>query len=1378
MDGLQFDQIGIEKLNLTVRSYNSLKRARINTLQQLFDAYQEGRLLDIKNLGMKSYQEIKDVLDDISDGGFEIEEGGTIEEIVDEYEVPKEIENISVCELKLSIRLLNGLIRGGFDTVGKMMRMSRDEIFSIHGIGSKSVDELISVRNSIKEDGAEYFESADRTDTESRPIDERHKRTVDIETVNKLRENYRFKTAWLSEWYGVTRSRVNQIVHKRFNRGNWLNRELTDMDRNLLLQIVKEKKEFAESEEGIKAYFLSNNEDDCAFLFVNDEEIKCFFLNMLPEDLQQIIRESRLDQLSLEELELSTAGRTSSVLKKEYFVPDSPYKFRQFANIRGMSIDEYCLFLTGKEYSTAQATVTDEKIIEFLNAHYTNGKLMIPSNNSTQWFRSFISRNGYSIDEIAELYGYADNQNQENDIQGLEIIEDDMRKYNIASEDWLDRLYAENPLIGNKIISEKTKERLFSITKGYIDQRLRNPLTKFNLKVQMQITLAIITYAKEWDTGDESGFWHYITSQFGYRDDTGQLRGILCDCVLGAMQKNRRWFLTSATGYQYKSTIVVHALTTERSWMHFYEFLFDFYKTNMEWTYIKDDPIIPRMVSALRSKLTADDKVEDENLEISSNVYSFQEGIRKLIIYRTGYAVQIISRMLERIHGIISHSEKPTKLYLDLLCNQWIESKLRSAKEVRNRGCNIVSRNVAIDYTRIRPQYSLSDETSPVIMLPDVRLKKTDFNKVELKVYTGNIVVESKTLSFYGNELGKTLKGFDIDLDKCMKRGDGSLNIRVVLSCDDEEIYDSRESLYRECLCFSKGKECDIKEAVKGSYSIFAPSTIRFEFSGAEVSEIDVGTWWSAYFVRLEQDFLIKSDGQILSYDVPNGESVGGVRVIVPSSNKAASFIKNGHHYDVLTKNEYAVIVAHEKLDFRKCIVAMNGEKIEISSIDPKAIGNGFAYNIPLIFASDNTCEFQIVDFDKNRIISRHLFKLITGFNVRFDKEFYFTEEDYDNSFVSVTSLQEVKNHCFGVNDENISISVDDGTLEVKIPRVVVRDSTGEVWDNRKAIWIKDIRQEDKMYLSYPEGCHAVIKIGNFEVTEESTGTVGFGNAVFAYSDPNINSWIEVILCLRGKYLIKDYKIGRISRTERFWASVSFDYHNGDLFWNRGLGFLGNRNGNFVLRLSVADGEKEYPLDLEAEIAIASPRLPLGEYDYQIVKGSENIFLGDETVLQEGQLVIGDKNELRFSTSMIEITNITYEEDGNLCSVDIRNTYINQIEYLGIQFVDSEDRECPVYRGKMFYMGKSLNHHEFSSERMMSDEGFQLYKINPVKIAFINEHTLSITDEDGDGIYYYRYFNKTALKNVYAITDREPTVHTRNTYYLADLYTYRKVRIQ
>lgn len=1102
--------------------------------------------------------------------------------------------------------------------------------------------------------------------------------------------------------------------------------------------------------------------------------------NMLPEDIQQIIRDNQLDQLAFEEIDLAAAGRIYSVLKKEYFVPDSPDEFEKCANIRGMSVNEYCLVLTGKEYSPVQAAVTDEKIIKFLDAHYTNGNLIIPSNSSTHWFLSFISNNGYSIDEIAELYGYTDSHNQENDMQ----------KHSVESEDWLDRVYAENPLIGNEIIPEEKKKEIFSKAKSYIDQWLQNPSIKFNLKAKMQITLALITYAKEWDTGDESKFWRYITSQFGYRDAAVHLRGILCDCVIEAMQENNRWFLTSDTRYQYKATIVVHALTTEKSWREFYEFLFDFYTTNMQWTYIKDDPGIPRMVSALRDKLIANGKAEDEKLKISSKIYSFQEGIRKLVIYRTGYAGQIISRMLERINGIFSNSEKPAELYVDILCDKWIKSKLRSAsaREVRNRKNNSGLRNVAVDYTRIRPQYSLPDETSPVIMLPDVRLKKTDFNKVELKVYTGNDIVESEPLSFYGNELGKTLRGFDIDLDKCLRRGDGTLNIRIVITCDDEEIYDSRGTLYRECLCFSGEKECDIKETVKGSYSIFAPATTGFEFSGAEVSPIDAETWWSAYFVRLEQDFLIRSDGQILSYDVPDGKIVGGVRVIAPAAHKTASFVKNGHHYDVLTKNECVVVVSHKELDFRKCIVTMNGEKIAISCTDQKARENEFAYNVPLIFAGDNTCEFQVVDFEKDRIISSRLFKLITGFDVKFDKEFYFAEEDYSNSYVSVTLFQGVKQRRFGVNDDNISIPVEDGRLEVKIPRVAVRDSTGEVWDNRKTVWKDDIRQGDKIYLSCPEGCQAKIKIGNYEAAEESPGTVGFGNAVFAYSGPDKNSWIDIKLHLEGKYLKKDYTIGRISRTERFLTSVSFDYQNGDLFWNRGGDFLGNKNGNIVLRLSVAEGKKEYPLDIESEVAIASPRLPLGEYDYQIVKESENIFLGEETVLQEGKLLIGDKNELRFSTCMIKIIAISCEKDGKSYRGGIRNAYIDQIEYLGIQFVESEDRECPVYRGTMFYIGRDWNHHEFSSEERITKKGHQLYKVNPVKIAFINERILSITDEEGDGIYCYRELNKSTMENRYKIIDRKPPFTTKefkkrnkeeyDKYYLADLYTYRKVRVQ
>lgn len=1375
MDDFNYEQIKIEKLNLSGRSYNSLKRAGINTIQDLMSSYEQEKLLNIHNLGMKSYEEIKDAILHFTFEGFEQEDESVEEESKEAYTVPEEIEDIPIYELKLSVRLHNGLARGGFNTVGKLLRMTSEEMMSVHGMGVKTIDELQGIIREIKEEGIEYFDEDRAKDA---PIDERHKRTIDIETVNRLKEDYGFKSVWLTEWYNVTRSRIQQILNKRRNHGNWLNRELTLENQELLLDMVRRKVEIVESTDGSKAYLLNNRKDDCAVVIVTDEEIKCFFMAMLPEDIQIEIKESRLDCLSFEELEMISSGKTISILKKGYFCPENPGRFRQFAKLRGMSADEYCVFLTSMNYATAQSIVDDEKIVEFLNAHYTNGRLMIPANNSTQWFRSFISRNGYTIDEIAKMYGFNDKQ-EEDEVQRFGVVEDDMQPYEILSDDWLDKLFAENPLIGNKNLSEKTKEKLFSITKGYIDRRLLEPCLKFPIAAKKQIALAVITYAKEWDTGDESGFWRYITAQFGYRDETNQLRGILCDCVLDAVVKSHRWFVSSATGYQYKSTIVIHALTTKRSWMLLYDFLFDFYKTNMEWTYIEDDPIIARMVTALRSKLIAGDEADDDNLEISTKVYYFQEGIRKLIIYRTGYAIKLINHMLGRIDGIINHVETPAKLYVDELCDQWIEGKLNNARESKGKStASSGARSVAIDYTRIRPAYVLKDETNVVISFPDVRLKKTEFEKVELQVYVGDINVDTRSLSFYGNELGKTLSGFSIDMNMCLRRGDGSLRIRAIMRCDDEEIYDSKDTLYRECLCFNRERECDLRECEKGSYSLFVTTKNSLEFSGAEVSDIDAGTFWRSYYARLGQGFWIKLNDQIMSFDSgDSASSSGAIRAIYPSADSEAVFIKNGRKYNIVAKESDILLIVNNQEDLRKCAMSMNSKKVELFTMNSEETTNGLVYKIPMLQEDDKTCEFQIIDLEKNRIVSREAIIVIPGLSVRFNREFYVSDRDFEGATAIISTVSGLKRFDINSGDEVISFATDGGTIEITIPRVIVRDNSGQRWRHGYTAWLKDIRQDEKLYLSLPSGCSAYMKVGDVDVTEEPKGCFDFGNASFAYSDADDSEWINIKIFVSSGQTSQEYVIGRISAKERFKDTVQFEYRDNTLFWNRGMGFIGNKDGSFRLKIETSDGVKEYPLNLDDEVIVCKPELPLKEYRCQIVKESENIFLGAETVLHTGAVLIGDRNELRFHDCMIEITNITYEEGGDLRSVDIKNTYIDQIEYKGIQFVDSEDRECPVYSGVLFFMGQSLKHHEFSYEECISEKGFQLYKINPIKIVYINEHTLSITNEDDDGIYYYRYFDKLAMANRYSITDREPNARNQSTYYLADLYTYRKERM-
>jgi DNA-directed RNA polymerase subunit alpha len=63
---VKLDDITIEELDFSVRTFNCLKRSGINNVEELVDAIttktEIGFLCDIRNIGKKSYGEIKDKL--------------------------------------------------------------------------------------------------------------------------------------------------------------------------------------------------------------------------------------------------------------------------------------------------------------------------------------------------------------------------------------------------------------------------------------------------------------------------------------------------------------------------------------------------------------------------------------------------------------------------------------------------------------------------------------------------------------------------------------------------------------------------------------------------------------------------------------------------------------------------------------------------------------------------------------------------------------------------------------------------------------------------------------------------------------------------------------------------------------------------------------------------------------------------------------------------------------------------------------------------------------------------------------------------------------------------------------------------------------------
>ena len=143
--------IPIEALGLSVRSFNCLKRAKINTAQELMGKTEE-ELLSIRNLGRKSAEEIAAVMSRFDTASFletdasgnEIPEAEPSDELApSDEEIPVIVADDRPIEaLNLSVRSYNCLKRAKIKTVQQLLDISSEDLIKIRNLGRKSLEEL------------------------------------------------------------------------------------------------------------------------------------------------------------------------------------------------------------------------------------------------------------------------------------------------------------------------------------------------------------------------------------------------------------------------------------------------------------------------------------------------------------------------------------------------------------------------------------------------------------------------------------------------------------------------------------------------------------------------------------------------------------------------------------------------------------------------------------------------------------------------------------------------------------------------------------------------------------------------------------------------------------------------------------------------------------------------------------------------------------------------------------------------------------------------------------------------------------------------------------------------------------------------------------
>ncbi len=157
-----FNNIPIEDLNLSKRSYNCIKRAGINCLSELVVLTEE-ELYSMPNMGKKSVEELKSFIDNLNSGNFYFKE--------DYSEKPEQIQTFSiedwdpaVEEFDFSVRTYHGLKNSGIEYFSEIIDKEKEEFKEMKGLGNGSIKEIFQKRDLFSVTVPESFEETDNSE--------------------------------------------------------------------------------------------------------------------------------------------------------------------------------------------------------------------------------------------------------------------------------------------------------------------------------------------------------------------------------------------------------------------------------------------------------------------------------------------------------------------------------------------------------------------------------------------------------------------------------------------------------------------------------------------------------------------------------------------------------------------------------------------------------------------------------------------------------------------------------------------------------------------------------------------------------------------------------------------------------------------------------------------------------------------------------------------------------------------------------------------------------------------------------------------------------------------------------------------------------------
>lgn len=930
------------------------------------------------------------------------------------------------------------------------------------------------------------------------------------------------------------------------------------------------------------------------------------------------------------------------------------------------------------------------------------------------------------------------------DEQSFGKVEQDMTLKAPSSDDsFTAKIFKLYPLIGDYLLPEEAYQKLFDNAKKAIDINIlckerKEPQRKFKLSVHEQIALVVVQLAKQWNSNEEGRFTRYVAMQFGYRDDSGRVWGLITQSLELAFCQNQRFFIRHNGERQFYETVMAHSFGPARSWYPLFDLLFGFYTENLDWNYVPNDPWFSQLVKTLQKKFN-NDSLQDEEYLIASKSYNLKVGVRRLVQERPEYCAKLFEDIVKRIHLLVSNRSTQSIRYSINLVDNWFAEKISNVKGITEhvgRSSN-ESSDVALDYRSIYPKYILNNDKL-FIQIPSIRIVAEYSGTAVATVFVDDRIVEEAELQVRGNELGETIKQKRIEI-KNTDFPSSEIHLRLTVALGEDIIYDSDRKLWRQVIIFSDGKEVALNKLRRESYSLFAAKQAKI--SG---KNIDIQEYQGAGISRISfhKDYCLLYNGNTVAIDTAE---IKDIRIVPPAVVPGAVYSCNGTEYSILQNSSSLKIYIGNENDLKRYQVKIGENCQALLYYFDKTSGNRAI--VPFEASCQKTFEVSIFDLEKNCSVFQEYYCVIGDFSYKFDKEIYLPSDDEYNREL----LADLNGQRFSLvvprEQDDLRFEFETGNISVRIPRL------GYSYENvsnlifGRYLVAKDITQTSLLRIKNTTGLPYEVLARDIKYDSPS-----FINLKDISGDNNAlhDKPTDIVVSVGDDTLVAC----TILFEDSFVTQPTIINKDSALFWDGGVSFVGDRNRQLILQLEKNNAVcYSFPLTFDQGLVAIFDEIDFAGDNYRWSIRQEN----SEKVLAEGYAFFGNECKVRFANSILAIDTVTEDTDGSSASLKIKQVFVDHIKYVDTMYVDSEDEIFDVYNGRLYWVDY-LGEKRFYSFKYIDEK--DKYMINPVKIIYINDKYLRIVNQDDEGIYCF--YNNKSNNPGYEITDRNPPKGAKN----------------